>query len=58
MEHPSGNDVEASEMRRELQLMLVVGVKAEIEWLDESGDLCSWLDGKISEALISDSVCV
>ncbi|SPJ83893.1 related to meiotic recombination protein rec12 [Fusarium torulosum] len=56
MENLSGNDVEASEMRRQLQLMLAVGVKAEIEWFDESGDLCSWLDGEISEALISDSV--
>lgn len=56
MEHISGNDVEVSEMRRELQLMLTLGVKAEIEWLDESGDLCSWLDGEIGEALISDLV--
>ncbi|KAI6762764.1 hypothetical protein HG530_008744 [Fusarium avenaceum] len=56
MEHISGNDVEVSEMRRELQLMLTLGVKAEIEWLDESGDLCSWLDGEIGEALISDSI--
>ncbi|KAG5660504.1 hypothetical protein KAF25_003110 [Fusarium avenaceum] len=48
MEHISGNDVEVSEMRRELQLMLTLGVKAEIEWLDESGDLCSWLDGEIT----------
>jgi meiotic recombination protein SPO11 len=56
MEHLSGNDFEASEMRRELQLMLAVGVKADIEWLDEWGDLCSWLDGEISEVLISDSV--
>ncbi|WZH46032.1 Spo11/DNA topoisomerase VI subunit A [Fusarium acuminatum] len=55
MERLSVNDVEASEMRREVQLMLTLGVKAEIEWLDESGDLCSWLDGEIGEALISDS---
>jgi meiotic recombination protein SPO11 len=52
--HPSSNENEASEMRHELQLMLVLGIKAEIEWLDESGDLFSWLDGEIGEALISD----
>ncbi|KAF4967263.1 hypothetical protein FSARC_5175 [Fusarium sarcochroum] len=52
----SSNDIEVSEMRRELQLMLVLGVKAEIEWLDESGDICSWLDGEIGETLISETV--
>ena len=43
-------------MTRELQVMLALGVKAEIEWLDESGDLSSWLDDEIGEALISDMV--
>ncbi|KAF4447350.1 hypothetical protein F53441_9114 [Fusarium austroafricanum] len=50
------DEIEVSEMRRELQLMIALGVKAEIEWLDESGDLCSWLDGEIGEALISDAI--
>ncbi|KAG8669517.1 hypothetical protein FPOAC1_008912 [Fusarium poae] len=50
----SHNEAEVSESAHELQLMLVLGVKAEIEWLDESGDLFSWLDGEIGEALISD----
>ncbi|KAM0561588.1 hypothetical protein ACHAPJ_002756 [Fusarium lateritium] len=52
----STHDIEISEMRRELQLMIVLGVKAEIEWLDESGDICSWLDGEIGETLISETI--
>ncbi|KAF5675623.1 meiotic recombination-associated protein [Fusarium heterosporum] len=55
IEHPSTNEIEVCEVRHELQLMLMLGFKAEIEWLDESGDLCSWLDGEIGEALISDA---
>ncbi|PTD04665.1 Meiotic recombination protein rec12 [Fusarium culmorum] len=54
--HPSHLDTEVSETKHELQLMLVLGVKAEIEWLDESGDLFSWLDDEIGEALISDVI--
>ncbi|KAF4948100.1 hypothetical protein FGADI_9887 [Fusarium gaditjirri] len=52
----SPTELEASEVRLELQLMIMVGVKAEIEWLDESGDSCSWLDGEIGEALISERI--
>ncbi|KAM0078182.1 endodeoxyribonuclease [Fusarium odoratissimum] len=52
----SPNELEGSELRLELQLMIMLGVKAEIEWLDESGDLCSWLDGEIGEALISERI--
>ncbi|KAM5381133.1 hypothetical protein ACJZ2D_003049 [Fusarium nematophilum] len=44
--------VEAMEIRRELQVMIALGVKAEIEWLDESGDLCRWLDCEIGKALL------
>ncbi|KAJ3542404.1 hypothetical protein NM208_g4107 [Fusarium decemcellulare] len=43
----SSSDIEVLEMRRELQVMIALGVKAEIEWLDESGDLCQWLDREI-----------
>ena len=50
----SNNDIEVLETVHELQMMMALGVKAEIEWLDESGDLCSWLDDEIGEALISD----
>ncbi|CVK87697.1 related to meiotic recombination protein rec12 [Fusarium proliferatum] len=52
----SQNELEGSGLRLELQLMTMLGVKAEIEWLDESGDLCSWLDGEIGEALISERI--
>ncbi|KAF5606125.1 meiotic recombination SPO11 [Fusarium pseudocircinatum] len=52
----SPNELEGSELRLELQLMMMFGVKAEIEWFDESGDLCSWLDGEIGEALISERI--
>lgn len=52
--HSSPNEIEVSETMHELQLMIALGVKAEIEWLDESGDLCSWLDDEIGEVLISD----
>ncbi|KAF4995184.1 hypothetical protein FGRMN_5322 [Fusarium graminum] len=55
-EHPSVDEFEGCEMRRELQLMLMLGLKAEIEWVDEFGDLCSWLDDEIGEALISDTI--
>ncbi|RSM03034.1 hypothetical protein CEP52_007635 [Fusarium oligoseptatum] len=47
----SSSDIETLEIRRELQVMLNLGVKAEIEWLDESGDLCRWLDNEIGSAL-------
>ncbi|KAG9500934.1 hypothetical protein J7337_006615 [Fusarium musae] len=52
----SPNELEGSELRLELQLMMMLGVKAEIEWLDESGDMCPWLDGEIGEALISETI--
>ncbi|KAJ4136359.1 endodeoxyribonuclease [Fusarium equiseti] len=52
----SSDRIEVPETMRELQNMLALGVKAEIEWLDESGDLCSWLDDEIGEALISDMI--
>ncbi|RSM18316.1 hypothetical protein CDV31_002835 [Fusarium ambrosium] len=47
----SSSDIETLEIRRELQVMLTLGVKAEVEWLDESGDLCRWLDNEIGAAL-------
>lgn len=42
---------DTAEIRRELQILLVLGVKAEIEWLDECGNLCSWLDKQIDHTL-------
>jgi meiotic recombination protein SPO11 len=56
IDHPLYNEIEVSETKHELQLMLILGIKAEIEWLDESGDLFSWLDERIGEALISDMI--
>lgn len=44
-------EMEVTEMMRELQVMLNLGIKAEIEWLDESGNLCQWLDQEIFLAL-------
>ena len=39
--------MEIMELHKELQVMLFLGTKAEIEWLDESGNLCQWLDYEI-----------
>lgn len=41
------DDMEIMELHKELQVMLFLGTKAEIEWLDESGNLCQWLDYEI-----------
>ncbi|PHH78355.1 hypothetical protein CDD82_3084 [Ophiocordyceps australis] len=46
--------VELVELRRELQVMLMMGVKAEIQWLDEAGDITQWLSDKISRSLQDD----
>lgn len=44
-------DVEDShedlEQARELQVMLMLNVKAEIQAIDDMGDLSSWLDEKM-----------
>lgn len=47
----SPQDNEASELNRELQVMLMMSVKAEIQWLDDAGDLSSWLDKAIGATL-------
>ncbi|CAG9979537.1 unnamed protein product [Clonostachys byssicola] len=38
---------EVAEMRYELQKMLMLGVKAEIQWLDDGGSLTGWLEREI-----------
>lgn len=38
---------EVAEMRYELQKMLMLGVKAEIQWLDDGGNLTGWLEQEI-----------
>jgi meiotic recombination protein SPO11 len=45
------DDLEMVELQRELQVMLLLGTKAEIEWLDECGNLFQWLDREIGRSL-------
>ncbi|KJZ74498.1 hypothetical protein HIM_06094 [Hirsutella minnesotensis 3608] len=45
------DDPELDQLKRELQVMLMLGVKAEIQWLDDAGDLAEWLDENIAQAL-------
>lgn len=40
-------DAEQSEQVRELQLMLMLNLKAEIQAIDDMGDLSTWLDNKM-----------
>ncbi|KAG7139049.1 Meiotic recombination protein rec12 like [Verticillium longisporum] len=44
-------DVDDSEYRRELQIMLVLGVKGEIQAVDDVGNLTRWLDRRLLCAL-------
>lgn len=46
------DDPEVVEVQRELQVMLMTGVKAEIQWLDEAGNLTDWLDFKLGQLLV------
>ncbi|KAL7953006.1 DNA topoisomerase IV, alpha subunit [Trichoderma compactum] len=48
----SGDEPAALELKRELQVMLMMGIKAEIQWLDEAGNLTEWLDVKIEQMLL------
>lgn len=43
-------DQEDVEQLREIQVMLMLNVKAEIQAIDNKGDLSSWLDKKMSMA--------
>lgn len=43
-------DTEQEEQMRELQLMLMLNLKAEIQAIDDMGDLSSWLDEKMAAA--------
>ncbi|KAL7791425.1 Spo11/DNA topoisomerase VI subunit A [Trichoderma ceciliae] len=47
----SGDDPETVNLQRELQVMLMMGIKAEIQWLDEAGNLTDWLDFKLGQML-------
>ena len=46
------DDDETEVLKRELQIMLHLGVKTEIQWLDESGSLVGWLDHQLREAVL------
>ncbi|KAL7805097.1 Spo11/DNA topoisomerase VI subunit A [Trichoderma aethiopicum] len=46
------DDPDAMELQRELQVMLMMGIKAEIQWLDEAGNLTEWLDAKLGRMLL------
>lgn len=49
------DDETAEELRMELQRMLMLGVKTEIQWLDESGSITQWLDRQIRLDDLDDS---
>jgi hypothetical protein len=38
-------------MRRELQVMLMMGVKTEIQSLDNSGSISAWVDHELGASL-------
>ncbi|TQW02009.1 meiotic recombination protein spo11 [Cordyceps javanica] len=42
-------DFEKMLIRHELQLMLMIGIKAEIEHLDDGGDITPWLDSALQK---------
>ncbi|KAL7919135.1 Spo11/DNA topoisomerase VI subunit A [Trichoderma austrokoningii] len=46
------DDLEVVQIQLELQIMLMMGVKAEIQWLDEAGNLTDWLDFKLGQLLV------
>ncbi|KAM4066577.1 type IIB DNA topoisomerase domain-containing protein [Hirsutella rhossiliensis] len=41
------DDPELERLQRELRRMLMMGIKAEIQWLDNAGNLGGWLDDNI-----------
>ncbi|KAI1123806.1 Spo11/DNA topoisomerase VI subunit A [Nemania abortiva] len=45
------DDVENLDFIRELQVMLLLNTKAEIQAVDEAGDLSAWLDGALAERM-------
>ncbi|KAL6879230.1 Spo11/DNA topoisomerase VI subunit A [Trichoderma novae-zelandiae] len=46
------DDPDSLELQRELQVLLMMGIKAEIQWLDEAGNLTEWLDFKLGQMLL------
>ncbi|KAI1372750.1 DNA topoisomerase IV, alpha subunit [Hypoxylon crocopeplum] len=43
--------IDEVELVHELQLMLILNIKAEIQAVDDAGDMTGWLDGKLSDRL-------
>ncbi|RCI09419.1 hypothetical protein L249_3758 [Ophiocordyceps polyrhachis-furcata BCC 54312] len=43
---PEG-DAEAENLKLETQTMLMMNVKAEMQWLDDAGDMTKWLDDEL-----------
>lgn len=43
----AATDQAAADLKSEAQRMLMLGVKCEIQWLDESGNLLAWLDREL-----------
>lgn len=39
------------DIQRELQIMMMLGLKAEIQWLDDAGNICNWLEVTLNLAL-------
>ncbi|ETS02853.1 DNA topoisomerase IV, alpha subunit [Trichoderma reesei RUT C-30] len=46
------DDPDAIELQRELRVILMMSIKAEIQWLDEAGNLTEWLDVKLGQMLL------
>lgn len=44
-------DPVAEQLRSQTQTMLMMNVKAEMQWLDDAGDLTDWLDEQLVDAL-------
>jgi meiotic recombination protein SPO11 len=40
-------DMVADRLMKELQTLLMMGLKCEIQWLDDAGDLVPWLDREL-----------
>ncbi|PHH80676.1 hypothetical protein CDD80_356 [Ophiocordyceps camponoti-rufipedis] len=44
-------DTIAEQLRLQTQTMLMMNVKAEMQWLDDAGDLTDWLDEQLVDAM-------
>lgn len=51
LQDSDSEDGQQLDLMWELRTMLMLGVKAEIQWLDEAGSLTEWLDREMSTCL-------